>query len=406
MPINQITSNNTFQQWLTATQALIQFANTITDGNGATFTSNTIFKISGTGSKLFVDTSANINQLYANTINVVNSNSNISNSTISNIINLNVTNVAASNIVSSNISVTTINVSGQIIDKSVLDDYDDNIIHTQAAYDRANNSYIVPIYLQFPDGTKQYSANIGNLNSVLVEANSSIGINTNPLGTYNFEVRGSSFANNVYGETYYIGPTTYWTVSGDGVYHAFDSNDYASYDKVNNTYSIFIGGTNRLLLRSDGSLELNKFSIENDGTLLSQANTHLKVPIGTTAERSGTPEVGGIRYNTSVGSFEGYGSLGWTNIGGGFSNVVSISVDTTAETGKLYAYTSNVAITLPSTPTVGNFVGISNQSGYTSSNVARNGSKIMGLDENMTIDALYAGFTLYYSGVTKGWIIL
>jgi hypothetical protein len=41
MAINQLSSANTFEQWLIATQALIAFANSITDSSGGTFTSNT-----------------------------------------------------------------------------------------------------------------------------------------------------------------------------------------------------------------------------------------------------------------------------------------------------------------------------------------------------------------------------
>ena len=70
MAINQLTTANTFQHWLTATQALISTANTLTDGNGAVFVANTKLDVSGTGSQLNVRNSAGINTLYANNINV------------------------------------------------------------------------------------------------------------------------------------------------------------------------------------------------------------------------------------------------------------------------------------------------------------------------------------------------
>jgi len=48
MAINQLSSANTFEQWLIATQALIAFANSITDSSGGTFTSNTsLYVITG-----------------------------------------------------------------------------------------------------------------------------------------------------------------------------------------------------------------------------------------------------------------------------------------------------------------------------------------------------------------------
>ena len=71
MAINQLTTANTFQHWLTATSALISTANTLTDGNGATFVANTILEVSGTGSTLNVRTSSDINQLYVNTGNLL-----------------------------------------------------------------------------------------------------------------------------------------------------------------------------------------------------------------------------------------------------------------------------------------------------------------------------------------------
>jgi hypothetical protein len=71
MAINQLTTANTFQHWLTATQSLISTANTLTDGNGATFVANTKLDVSGTGSTLNVRTSSAINQLYVNSGNLL-----------------------------------------------------------------------------------------------------------------------------------------------------------------------------------------------------------------------------------------------------------------------------------------------------------------------------------------------
>jgi len=73
MAITQLTTANTFQQWLIATQALISTANTLTDGNGASFIANTKLDISGSQSQLNVRNNAGINTLYANNI-VINSN--------------------------------------------------------------------------------------------------------------------------------------------------------------------------------------------------------------------------------------------------------------------------------------------------------------------------------------------
>jgi hypothetical protein len=117
MPITQLTTSNTFQQWLIATQDLIATANTLTNGNGATFIANTILDISGTGSQLNVRNSGSINTLYANTANIVIGNVNtLSFSTASGntitVFNANVTNTA-------NIGVITGGGAQQIIDQAV-----------------------------------------------------------------------------------------------------------------------------------------------------------------------------------------------------------------------------------------------------------------------------------------------
>ena len=70
--ISQISTANTFQHWLTATQSLIGVANNLTNGNGSTFYANTRLEIGGTGASLNVVTGATINEQYSNTINTVN----------------------------------------------------------------------------------------------------------------------------------------------------------------------------------------------------------------------------------------------------------------------------------------------------------------------------------------------
>ena len=47
MAINQLTTANTFQQWLVATQSLIGVANNLTDGVGGTFYANTNMVVGG-----------------------------------------------------------------------------------------------------------------------------------------------------------------------------------------------------------------------------------------------------------------------------------------------------------------------------------------------------------------------
>lgn len=63
-------------------------------------------------------------------------------------------------------------------------------------------------------------------------------------------------------------------------------------------------------------------------------------------------------------------------------------------------------VTLPGSPTAGMIVGIGNYTGRTDLVVARNASKIMALDQDMTIDKTMASVTLKYIDSTQGWVIL
>ena len=87
----------------------------------------------------------------------------------------------------------------------------------------------------------------------------------------------------------------------------------------------------------------------------------------------------------------------------------TVSVIGTSTTGvKDFAYvlTADLTLTLPATPSSGDKIAISNMSGTTTPVVARNGSLIAGLAEDLTIDVDNLGIELLYTGATKGWIIL
>ena len=116
MAINQISTANTFQQWLTATQALITTANTLTDGNGASFIANTKLDVSGSQAQLNVRTSAGINTLYAN------------NAILGGFTNVTTLNVSTSAYIGGDLEVTgNITVSGNItLDQIGFDDINAN----------------------------------------------------------------------------------------------------------------------------------------------------------------------------------------------------------------------------------------------------------------------------------------
>lgn len=72
--ISQLSTSNTFQQWLGATQSLISNANLLTNGNGDSFIANTRLIVGGAGANvsLNVETGASINVTTGNTANITN----------------------------------------------------------------------------------------------------------------------------------------------------------------------------------------------------------------------------------------------------------------------------------------------------------------------------------------------
>ena len=82
-----------------------------------------------------------------------------------------------------------------------------------------------------------------------------------------------------------------------------------------------------------------------------------------------------------------------------------ITANTTASTNTLYVLNSTLTLTLPLTPSTGDTVSVSNLSGGTTSVVARNGSNIMGLAEDLTLDVLNIGLKLTYTDATNGWVV-
>ena len=83
-----------------------------------------------------------------------------------------------------------------------------------------------------------------------------------------------------------------------------------------------------------------------------------------------------------------------------------IGTDTTAVAGRNYVLTASLTLTLPASPSPGDRVGVQNSSATTTSIIARNGSNIMSLAENMTLDLLNTGITLMYADATRGWVLI
>lgn len=88
----------------------------------------------------------------------------------------------------------------------------------------------------------------------------------------------------------------------------------------------------------------------------------------------------------------------------GGTAVQVVSTNTAAVSNCLYVLTASLTLTLPVSPSVGDTVRISNLSGTITCVVARNGSNIQGLAEDLTIDSLNAAITLTYASASLGWV--
>jgi len=86
MAIDQISTANTFEEWLTTTSTLVAVANNLTNNTSGGFVMNSSIFIEGSESSLNVRTHANINELTVNTISILGGSVN------GNLISANVTN--------------------------------------------------------------------------------------------------------------------------------------------------------------------------------------------------------------------------------------------------------------------------------------------------------------------------
>lgn len=85
-----------------------------------------------------------------------------------------------------------------------------------------------------------------------------------------------------------------------------------------------VGGT----LGVTGNTALSTLTATGDGTF--SGTGQVKLPAGTTAQRSGSPTNGMIRYNSELSSFEGYVDGAWGGIGGAQAGGAIVTNKTTA----------------------------------------------------------------------------
>ena len=137
---------------------------------------------------------------------------------------------------------------------------------------------------------------------------------------------------------------------------------------------------------------------------------HFVPPTGTTAERptGGDLKTGGVRFNSSLVTWEGYNGTQWTGLGGGNPWASTATSITITANDRYFVDTTTGAktITLPASPQLGDQISILDLASTFDTNnctIARNGNKIMGLSENLILSTEDAGITLVYTGSTYGW---
>jgi len=83
-----------------------------------------------------------------------------------------------------------------------------------------------------------------------------------------------------------------------------------------------------------------------------------------------------------------------------------ISTNTNALKNTIYVLTADLTLTLPASPVAGDSIKISNQSAVATCIIARNGSNIMGLASDLTLDDPAKNFELIFTNAAKGWVII
>ena len=131
---------------------------------------------------------------------------------------------------------------------------------------------------------------------------------------------------------------------------------------VSGTTGTFTGAVSGTTGTFSGAVSGTTGTFTGDGTF--SGTGQVKLPAGTTGQRSGTPANGMIRYNTTTGQFEGYsgtwGSLGGGATGGGGDQVFiendqvvttnyTIPADKNAGTFGPVSVNSGITVTVPST---------------------------------------------------------
>jgi hypothetical protein len=119
------------------------------------------------------------------------------------------------------------------------------------------------------------------------------------------------------------------TISGDGVNFAQFNTPTFGGAVVCSTSLTVVGDTNLATLTTTGNASFN-------------STGQIKLPNGTTAQRSATPALGSVRYNTTLQTFEGYSTYNGQTI----SSITNVTTTATLTTATNHNLTTGTFITV------------------------------------------------------------
>ena len=115
-------------------------------------------------------------------------------------------------------------------------------------------------------------------------------------------------------------------------------------------------------IAADGQTPITGSLIGIGDTVSFGGTGQISIPGGTTAQRSGSPTTGMIRYNNTFGVFEGYTASGWGQVGGGATgggndqvfveNGVTVTTNYTLSTSKNAESVGPITINATATVTI------------------------------------------------------
>ena len=197
----------------------------------------------------------------------------------------------------------------------------------------------------------------------------------------------------------------------DKIVHSGDTNTSIRFPAVD-TFTVETDGNERLRVNATGITIEDKIIHEGDDNTIIRFPTDDTISFETAgSERlrvgpAGQIGIGGATYGTSgqvLTSGGASGAISWSTINVSFTTNVVTGNTTASKDNHYYVNGSNITLTLPSSPSVGDEVRFSEVAGNTNNIIARNGSNIMGSASDLTVDTAYLVLYLRYVDSTIGW---